>query len=263
MRNVWVNIFLLSVLALVDLAFSQEELKIVTYYPSPYGEYKEIRADQMSVGSGYRSSGLVDGAFVVEKYLSIASVATPAYDDKTRLWVRGGISNLLKVEDDNSVQLFLIKNDGTIELGNNPKIKLDPGAGNNNKIQIIGIDDYSGQGWSPLVINDNGFVRKGSWSQSNPSSRRYKTNIQPLRVQAESVFGLQPVRFNWKDDGRQDIGLVAEDVEGLVKDLVVYKDGKPEAVKYDKLALYLLLVIKEQQKQIQELKREIFQLKKR
>jgi len=80
----------------------------------------------------------------------------------------------------------------------------------------------------------------------------------------EKVLELTPVRFNWKSDGKEDIGLVAEDVEGVIKDLVTYnKEGQPEAVKYEKVALYLLLLVKKQQSQIEELKSQINQLKKK
>jgi len=52
--------------------------------------------------------------------------------------------------------------------------------------------------------------------------------------------------------------LIAEEVDRAIKDLVIYdKEGKPNSVKYDKVPLYLLEALKEQQKEIDNLKAQI------
>ncbi|MBN1384571.1 MAG: tail fiber domain-containing protein, partial [Elusimicrobia bacterium] len=95
------------------------------------------------------------------------------------------------------------------------------------------------------------------------SSIRYKKNIKDLDVKAEDVLKLRPVRFNWKASGEEDVGLIAEEVDETIKDLVVYdKEGRSNGVKYEKVAVYLISAIKEQQKEIDELKRKIAELKK-
>jgi len=86
------------------------------------------------------------------------------------------------------------------------------------------------------------------------SSRRYKTSIQNLESDPGRVLELRPVRFQWKTTGQQDIGLIAEEVEAIAKDLVIYdQEGRPDAVKYDKVAVYLLSVVKAQQHRIDTL----------
>ena len=83
------------------------------------------------------------------------------------------------------------------------------------------------------------------------SSKRYKTNIRDLESDGDSVLQLRPVRFQSKTTGHEDIGLIAEDVDKVLGDLVIYdKEGRPDAVKYDRVALYLLAVVKAQQDQI-------------
>jgi len=37
-------------------AFSQEHITITTYYPSPYGSYRELRAQRMAIGDNYSGS---------------------------------------------------------------------------------------------------------------------------------------------------------------------------------------------------------------
>ncbi|NQT95068.1 MAG: tail fiber domain-containing protein [Candidatus Omnitrophica bacterium] len=83
------------------------------------------------------------------------------------------------------------------------------------------------------------------------SSRRYKKNIRDLKVDSDKVFELNPVRFQWKETDEEDIGLIAEEVDESIKDLVIYDDKeRPDGVKYEKVALYLLEAVKNQQSEI-------------
>lgn len=93
------------------------------------------------------------------------------------------------------------------------------------------------------------------------SSKRYKKNIRELEVTPEVVLKLKPVRFEWISSEQEDIGLIAEDVEQAIPDLVIYdKDGKPDAVKYDRVAIYLLELVRAQQEEIKTLKAKVEQL---
>ena len=103
-----------------------------------------------------------------------------------------------------------------------------------------------------VVADANGKLFKQS------SSRRYKTNIEALDTGLDVVLNLRPVRFEYKDSGQKDIGLIAEEVEKISPDLVIYDgQGRPDAVKYDKVALYLLSVVRNQQEEIAALKENI------
>lgn len=42
-------------------SFAEEKVTLTTYYPAPYGVYKEMRADQMTVGSNYKGTTVGDG----------------------------------------------------------------------------------------------------------------------------------------------------------------------------------------------------------
>jgi hypothetical protein len=104
----------------------------------------------------------------------------------------------------------------------------------------------------PLYANNAGFIVRVA------SSRRYKYDIKPLSSDAGKVLRLEPVSFKWKKDGSKDIGLIAEDVYGLIPDLAILnKENKPESVKYDKLPVYLLKLAQDQQKQIETQQKEI------
>jgi len=53
---------------------AEERITLTTYYPSPYGIYKELRADQMAIGSGYRNIPLNnDGWLIVNGSVGIGT----------------------------------------------------------------------------------------------------------------------------------------------------------------------------------------------
>ena len=94
------------------------------------------------------------------------------------------------------------------------------------------------------------------------SSRRFKTNIQPLEGALQKVEQLQGVSYERKADGRHEIGVVAEDVDQVVPE-VVSRDPKTKQVQgvdYSKLAALLIEAVKSQQVEIQHLKAQIEQL---
>ncbi|HEX9654049.1 MAG TPA: tail fiber domain-containing protein, partial [bacterium] len=95
--------------------------------------------------------------------------------------------------------------------------------------------------------------------QDGPSSRRWKTNIQTLENALDKVKQLRGVSYAWKKDGRRDIGLIAEEVAGVVPEVVKFEDnGKDaKAVDYGHLVGLLIEAMKEQQKQIEELKTRV------
>lgn len=100
-------------------------------------------------------------------------------------------------------------------------------------------------------------------STSRTSSRRYKNNISLLSDDFNKILLAEPKAFTWKNDGKADIGFIAEEFDALgLKDLVIYnQEGQPDAIKYDKVPLYLLEVVKGQQKAIDSLKAELEELK--
>ncbi|MBI1747113.1 MAG: tail fiber domain-containing protein [Acidobacteria bacterium] len=102
-----------------------------------------------------------------------------------------------------------------------------------------------------------------AWTQY--SSRRWKTNIQTIKDPLEKVQRLRGVSFNWKEDGRHDIGLIAEEVGQVIPEVVAYEENGEDArsVDYARLVALLIEGMKEQHAQVRELKSEIERLKAR
>ena len=56
------------------------------------------------------------------------------------------------------------------------------------------------------------------------------------------------------DSGREILGILADDLASICPEVVLFKDGEPETVFYDRLSVVLLEKMKEMQAEIDELK---------
>ena len=87
------------------------------------------------------------------------------------------------------------------------------------------------------------------------SDKRVKENIKTL--DGKKVLNMRGVSFNRTDqDGRLSSGVIAQELEKVAPELVK-DDGDLKAVAYGNLTGYLIEAIKDQQKQIDELKKLI------
>lgn len=95
---------------------------------------------------------------------------------------------------------------------------------------------------------------------TSTSDIRLKENIKPLQNSLDKVKNLQGVSFNWKNDELKSakIGLIAQDVEKILPELVFTNptDGY-KGINYAEMSAVLIEAIKEQQIQIDELKKLI------
>jgi hypothetical protein len=101
-------------------------------------------------------------------------------------------------------------------------------------------------------LDVNGHVRANRFLTS--SSERWKTNIQTLAGALEKVEGLRGVSYNWKADGKHDIGLIAEEVGKVIPEVVSYEENGKDAtaVDYAKLVPVLIEGMKEQQQMLED-----------
>jgi hypothetical protein len=104
-----------------------------------------------------------------------------------------------------------------------------------------------GYGSTELCLNSGGRV-----AQCNSSSRRFKADITDLNWGLREVMAMKAVSYTWKQDGRRDLGFIAEDAEGVVPELVQYKDGVVSGFDYRHYTAVLTRAIQEQQKAIED-----------
>jgi hypothetical protein len=101
------------------------------------------------------------------------------------------------------------------------------------------------------------------------SDRRWKKNIFTLDSALSKVQRLRGVSYDWRkdefpnkhfSDGRQ-IGVIAQEVEAVIPELVKTDSDGFKAVEYANLVAYLIEAVKEQQKMIDSQNNEIASLK--
>jgi hypothetical protein len=130
----------------------------------------------------------------------------------------------------------------------------------------------SNAGWLTLTnggalgLNVNPTNTAGRFEASNDivayssSDKRWKTNIKNIDSPLDKISQINGVEFDWIEDepvhGNKghDIGVIAQEIENILPDAVQTRESGMKAVKYEKVIPLLIEAIKEQQKQIEELK---------
>jgi len=100
------------------------------------------------------------------------------------------------------------------------------------------------------------------------SDRNFKENITPIPNALEKISKISGNTYDWKEDMKEyhgfegnDVGVIAQEIEAILPQLVTTRETGYKAVKYDKLVALLIEGIKEQQTQIHSLTLEIEKLK--
>lgn len=88
-----------------------------------------------------------------------------------------------------------------------------------------------------------------------------KEDIILLDSALDKVLALEGVSFKWKEDGKESIGLIAQDVEKVYPELVFTDDKDEKSVQYGNLIAPLIEAVKSQQKMIENQQRQINDLK--
>jgi hypothetical protein len=81
-----------------------------------------------------------------------------------------------------------------------------------------------------------------------------KTNIKPLGNALETIQKINGVSFDWKDTGKPSYGVIAQDVELVLPEIVHTNELNTKSVDYNTFIAFLVESIKDLQNQINELK---------
>jgi hypothetical protein len=124
---------------------------------------------------------------------------------------------------------------------------------NNRVLTATGADAMNAE--SGLTYDGSTLAVTGVITET--SSIAYKENVKPLEFN-DAIYNVNAVRYDFKDGSQKDeVGVIAEELYKVLPDLVTTKDGKPNAVKYTKMTMYLLEALKKQNQEIQLLKEKL------
>ncbi len=113
-------------------------------------------------------------------------------------------------------------------------------------------------------VNGDIYNTTGGYYYGAPASdERLKENIHPITHALDKVKALNGVTFNWKKDKKKSVGVVAQNVEKVFPELVYKNKEGIRHVLYENLVGVLIESTKEQQQQIDALKKEVAELRKK
>ena len=246
----------------------------------------EAASDRVGIATGTPQATLdVNGDVRTNGPLTIASTLTLDGDGETdqitsglgNLQINSGFVSISGTLDVSGFQLapgaadgYVLKSDAfgtgswqpdTLDDGSIKRRKIAPGQvvtslnGLTDAVQLQG-----GETISVAVDSQTNTIIIDSF---NPSSRRWKTDIQTLEGALDKVRRLRGVSYRWKETGKPDIGLIAEEVAEVVPEVVEFEENgrDAKAVNYGHLVGLLIESIKEQQKEIDALRQELEALK--
>lgn len=90
------------------------------------------------------------------------------------------------------------------------------------------------------------------------SDKSLKKDIKKLENYRD-ILKIDAVRFNWKNDGKADVGIIAQEVQKYFPEFV-FKSGDYLAVDYPKLAVPMINLLQEQEKRISDLEKRLEKL---
>jgi hypothetical protein len=117
-----------------------------------------------------------------------------------------------------------------------------------------------------------------NWGQSSPNGNlwgsfklngvpiattsdvKLKTNIKPLENSLNKILQLRGVEYDRTDYGNHEIGMIAQEVEQVIPDLVQEDSEGTKVLHYQNLTAVLVEAVKEQQEQINTLKQTVQEL---
>jgi hypothetical protein len=138
------------------------------------------------------------------------------------------------------------------------------GGGVQGRIENIATEDdttvfkfYTDNTSSPsMTLFDSGNMTIAGTLTQN-SDVRLKENIKPIESALDKVKQMQGVEFNKINSGTKEIGVVAQEIEKIIPELVLEDKEGIKSVAYGNITAVLIEAIKEQQKQIEELKEQL------
>ena len=96
------------------------------------------------------------------------------------------------------------------------------------------------------------------------SDIRFKENITPIENALDKISKISGNTYDWKAENKiehgyegNDVGVIAQEIEAVLPQLVQTRENGFKAVKYDKLVALLIEGIKEQQQQIEKLRMDL------
>ena len=259
--------------------FSGGKISINTGYGWGYGGAIDISTGYSDMGGGnnitLKTGSTNQGLGGGDNSISIETGSTNQGSNVIALKTGGGLFD--------SESSIILSTGGIVDGLNDITLQTGPvsdlscnGLGGGDIILVVdSTQTFNGKGNIILKPHIGGGIVKvigsgtytGTWTQA--SDERFKTDIEPMHNAVDKVQQLNGVSYEFRQnefpeknfsDGRQ-IGLIAQEVEKVLPELVKTDDEGYKSVAYQNIVAVLIEAVKEQQSSIDKLKKEVELLK--
>ena len=141
------------------------------------------------------------------------------------------------------------------------------GSGMSNSADEFGIKiDMDGGSSQFGIFSNRKIASQNDVIAFQSSDKRLKTNIQTVKNPLNKISKINGVSFEWKEghderiQNKTNLGVIAQEVQKVIPEVVKERDDGYLAVKYDQLVPVLIEAVKDQQKQIDDLKKKLEEL---
>jgi hypothetical protein len=173
--------------------------------------------------------------------------------------ITGKISDASDGTEDGILE-FANKKAGSNNIGmrlTSTDLKLLNGTG----LTVAGNTTLTGTLASGALTVTGAITATGDVTAFQSSDKRLKTNIVKIDSALNKVSQISGYHFDWKDmdeaphDG-SDVGVIAQEIEAILPEVVTERDNGYKAVNYQKLTALLIEAVKELKEEIDELKKQ-------
>lgn len=118
------------------------------------------------------------------------------------------------------------------------------GSGSQTLNTTLGLGNTSNLGMSVGVVTATDF--------NSASDINLKENIKTIENSLNTIEQLRGVTFNWKENQKPSLGVIAQELQEILPELV--NDGNIKSVNYNGIIGVLIEAVKELKKEVEELK---------
>ena len=161
----------------------------------------------------------------------------------------------------NDYMIISATNDGNTYISAKDGLAVNIRGGGNNSTNKIIVPDST-----YITATTSNFYCTGNVTAYYSSDQSLKQNIRVIDNPIEKIKQIRGVYFDWTDDyikeqsgdgqihvRKDDVGVIAQDVQPVLDEVVTTRDDGTLAVRYEKMVALCIEAIKEQQQKIEKL----------